>query len=318
MDTLTSVASFGRRAVVLRPPLHRRLSSMGPRLLLGSLLLVVLGLGSGTPALTVDSTGSASRSHQSGPTPVRSALVSPTADSPPIARSLDTLRAVSARVSEYTNETREERGLSPLMGDPALEIVGCEHTADMFRRNFFRHENPDGERPQDRVARVHRQLIGGVSENLYEQSGRRGGARALARRVVDHWMNSPPHRANLLSPHPTHIGVCTLVRADTIRITQVFAKVVAYVDPELPDTIDAGAIIPVSFRTPESVDASVAKYDVWSPTRQRAITDASVVTDSLSIPDTVGTFRLRFYVVESGQYVMYPGPTVTISNRSTG
>ena len=73
------------------------------------------------------------------------------------------------------------------------------HSADMVARAFYSHTSPGGSRPWDRAAAAgstHRT----IGENI--ACGQRSPAE-----VVDGWMNSPGHRANILKPDFTHIGI---------------------------------------------------------------------------------------------------------------
>jgi uncharacterized protein YkwD len=69
----------------------------------------------------------------------------------------------------------------------------------MVARTFYSHTSPDGSQPWDRAAAAgsRRRTIG---ENI--ACGQRSPAE-----VVEGWMNSPGHRANILKPDFTHIGI---------------------------------------------------------------------------------------------------------------
>lgn len=224
----------------------------------------------------------------------------------------DTLRTVSRHVFRETNEVRREHTLSPLRRDSMLAEVACVHNADMFRRSFFKHVNPDGESPHDRVARIHRRLVGGVSENLYSQDQFRKAPPALAAQMVERWMGSPPHRKNILSSPSTHLGVCVLRRGPALRATQVFAKVVGYLTPSLPDTVAPGSVLAVSFEEAGASSPNVARYDFVDPRSERQIVGPALFVDSLRVPDTTGTVHPRFYTVGTGEYTIYRGPDLTI------
>jgi uncharacterized protein YkwD len=83
--------------------------------------------------------------------------------------------------------------------DPVLTAAAQAHSADMVARAFYSHTSPEGRQPWDRAAAAGstRRTIG---ENI--ACGQRSPAE-----VVDGWMNSPGHRANILKPDFTHIGV---------------------------------------------------------------------------------------------------------------
>jgi uncharacterized protein YkwD len=109
------------------------------------------------------------------------------------------LARTQAEVVELTNRERLRAGLSALAVDPPLVTAAQAYSTDMAARAFYSHTSPEGTQPWDRAAAAGstRRSIG---ENI--ACGQRSPAE-----VVDGWMNSPGHRANILKPHFTHIGV---------------------------------------------------------------------------------------------------------------
>ena len=96
------------------------------------------------------------------------------------------------------NIEREKENLEKLVMDEQLIGLAREHSRDMFARGYFAHVNPDGEDPFDRMKRWEIDfLIAG--ENL-----------ALAPNVNlahDGLMNSPGHRANILTEEYGKVGI---------------------------------------------------------------------------------------------------------------
>ncbi|PSM40662.1 stress protein [Streptomyces dioscori] len=110
-----------------------------------------------------------------------------------------TLARTAAEVRALTNAERAAAGLPPLAEDPLLTRAAQAHSADMVARAFYSHTAPDGSEPWDRAAAAGspRRTIG---ENI--ACGQRSPAE-----VVRGWMDSPGHRANILKPAFTHLGV---------------------------------------------------------------------------------------------------------------
>lgn len=111
----------------------------------------------------------------------------------------DGLTRTATEVVTLTNAERAAAGLPPLTGDPRLTAAAQAHSSDMVARGFYSHTSPDGSEPWDRAAIAgctHR----GIGENI--ACGQRSPAE-----VVRGWMNSPGHRANILKPDFTHIGI---------------------------------------------------------------------------------------------------------------
>ncbi|MEU3253816.1 CAP domain-containing protein [Streptomyces sp. NPDC006997] len=109
------------------------------------------------------------------------------------------LERTAGRVVDLTNAERARAGLRPLTVDPLLTAAAQAHSADMVARDFYSHTSPDGSHPWDRAAAAGsaRRTIG---ENI--ACGQRSPTE-----VVTGWMNSPGHRANILKPAFTHVGI---------------------------------------------------------------------------------------------------------------
>ncbi|WP_329113379.1 CAP domain-containing protein [Streptomyces sp. NBC_01465] len=105
----------------------------------------------------------------------------------------------ASEVVALTNTERSRDGLRPLATDPRLTAAAQAYSTDMAARGFYSHTSPEGLQPWDRAAAAgaaHR----GIGENI--ACGQRTGPE-----VVLGWMNSPGHRANILKPDFTHIGI---------------------------------------------------------------------------------------------------------------
>lgn len=113
---------------------------------------------------------------------------------------------------QETNKRRIAAKLPPLQPDLQLVLAARDHSRDMVQRDFFSHESPaPGKRTfGDRVRRFNTTASG---ENIY--AGSESGAGA-----VESWMNSPPHRENILSESATRIGVGRFGK----KFTQLFGR----------------------------------------------------------------------------------------------
>lgn len=97
------------------------------------------------------------------------------------------------------NAERASRGLPPLTAHPILTAVAQAHSQDMVTRDFFGHTNPDGLDPCQRMTRAGYRWYA-CGENI-------AAGFPTAAMVLMIWLNSDGHRANLLSPYFTEIGV---------------------------------------------------------------------------------------------------------------
>jgi|SRR5687767_3956406 len=100
------------------------------------------------------------------------------------------------------NAERAKHGLVPLRQHPLLELASQRHSDDMVRRKYYEHETPDGVDPQMRMKAVG-YAPPWTGENLYAGTG----IEATPVRALKGWMESPGHRANILRPEFTEIGV---------------------------------------------------------------------------------------------------------------
>lgn len=110
----------------------------------------------------------------------------------------DTQSSAETQVLSLVNEERAQAGCSPVTADKELAGLAQDFSDDMARRGFFDHTDPDGDTPWDRARDAGVDDLGG--ENIA-----RGQADAEA--VMDSWMNSPGHRANILNCEYKTLGV---------------------------------------------------------------------------------------------------------------
>jgi uncharacterized protein YkwD/stress response protein SCP2 len=109
------------------------------------------------------------------------------------------LSRTATEVVDLTNRERTRAGLRPLAIDPALTAAAQAYSADMAVRAFYSHTSPEGSQPWDRAATAGSPMRT-IGENI--ACGQRSPAE-----VVEGWMNSPGHRANILKRDFTHIGI---------------------------------------------------------------------------------------------------------------
>lgn len=133
--------------------------------------------------------------------------VTPTPTKNPASTKAFTTLSGSARVGgsfalqvvALTNQQRQRGGCEALTVDATLTSVAQAHSEDMARRDFFDHVNPDGASPFDRMTAA-RYRYRMAAENI-------AAGQLTPAQVVDGWMNSAGHRANILNCGLTEIGV---------------------------------------------------------------------------------------------------------------
>lgn len=103
----------------------------------------------------------------------------------------------------WTNAQREQNNLLLLKENEKLNAAAEAKARDMFEKQYFEHISPTWRGPGDLMEESKYEFIA-VGENL--ALGNFGDDQKL----VEAWMNSPGHRANILSAHYTEIGVAVL------------------------------------------------------------------------------------------------------------
>lgn len=112
------------------------------------------------------------------------------------------------------NQRRRQAGVGRLGGDARLERAAMRHSRAMDTSDFFSHVGPGGSSPAGRI-RSAGYMSGarswGIAENLHWGEGGLGSPRV----AVARWMNSPPHRAALLSRSYREVGIGVAVGSPT-------------------------------------------------------------------------------------------------------
>ena len=128
---------------------------------------------------------------------------------------------IERRAFEQTNLVRIKNGLPPFVWDGELASLSRNYSENMSRLRFFSHTSPDGKRLPDRARAAGIVRYSTLGENIaYNQGYEDPGALAVAR-----WMESPKHRANILSSEFRAMAIGSYVAADgSVYLTQTFIK----------------------------------------------------------------------------------------------
>jgi len=110
--------------------------------------------------------------------------------------------ALEAQLHQQVNALRERRHLIPLERDPALDAVARAHSADMARRGYLDHVNPEGQNPLDRLRAAGIEGFSLAAENtgLTDRPDPN-------REILQGWIGSPVHRRNLNAPPFNRTGI---------------------------------------------------------------------------------------------------------------
>jgi uncharacterized protein YkwD len=130
-------------------------------------------------------------------------------------------RAVMNEIVRLSNIEREKNGVQALTADRNLEQAATGHSEEMAKLTYFSHTSPIPGRqtPSERIG------LTGISPRATGENIAKFGSyplETLAQNAVTGWMNSPPHRKNLLNPMFTHIGIGVARTGQSYYLTQNF------------------------------------------------------------------------------------------------
>ena len=144
------------------------------------------------------------------------ALVLATAPLASAGQTCESMTATPAQVSTtqladstvcLLNAQRARFGIRPLRINGQLSAAAQRHASDMERRHYFSHVSRDGSTFVERIRRAgYLERASGwfVGENLAWGAGTH---RSTPRGIVAAWMNSPPHKRNILDSRFREIGI---------------------------------------------------------------------------------------------------------------
>ena len=220
-------------------------------------------------------------------------------------------------VFQATNKFRLENKLPALIWDQRLSDIAYDHSVDMIVRNFFDHVNPDGRNPMERIHRRHRQFIGNAGENLSVLVASPPLAPSLiSDKAIGSWLDSPPHRANLLDPAFTHVGIGIAIAGVEAKTTQDFMQVRGMLEQPLPELLAHGEKLELKV-VPFPEDSAKAEKYILEPllpgseSAERVPWDLSVRHPKAS----PGRYRLQFcFPAPPSRFLeVFPVPEIEIA-----
>lgn len=108
--------------------------------------------------------------------------------------------SLAQQVVNLVNQERLAAGQVPLLVDTSAEEAAKAHAEDMDGRSYFSHTTPEGWSPATRLQLLDASGYTRVGENI-------AVGQPTPQDVMTAWMGSTGHRANILDPGYTHIGV---------------------------------------------------------------------------------------------------------------
>ncbi|MDO9049195.1 MAG: CAP domain-containing protein [Methylobacter sp.] len=158
-----------------------------------------------------------------------------------------TAAELERQIHQQINRERQNHGLSQLDRDALLAAIARKHSSDMASYHFFSHTNLQGEDPVERAKNLGwnkkkqhdpNTWAIGPGENifmnhLYDKvvTTKQNGVKVkreyvwktqeeIVQSTVQGWMDSPPHRKNILSPKYNQQGIGVTISGHEIYVTE--------------------------------------------------------------------------------------------------
>lgn len=134
----------------------------------------------------------------SQPVPAPAPAPVPSVPSQPAPTPVSGLTQAEQQMLNLVNQERTSRGLRALQADLEVTRLARLKSQDMINLGYFAHQSPTYGSPFDMMRSA------GVT---YRTAGENLAGAASVERAHNALMNSPGHRANILNPNYTHIGI---------------------------------------------------------------------------------------------------------------
>ena len=157
-----------------------------------------------------------------------------------------------------TERMKIDPGAKALTPDAELTRVARARARDMAAKHYLAHAAPNGDTSASLLMAQDAKFQGILGENLAAQHYTRQSGISVedfARRFLETWMNSPPHKENLAFADYDRTGVGAAVNGDTVYVALLLAT-----DLGLPPHQDSdGAATITRFENPKAASAVPAR-----------------------------------------------------------
>src|ERR1700688_1194504 len=116
---------------------------------------------------------------------------------------------------ESANHERAAHGLGPLKWSATLAAAARQHALRMATQNTLSHQLSGEPGMVDRASQAGARFSS-LAENIAEGPSAEG--------IHQEWMNSPPHRANLLDPQLDSVGIAVAGRNGALFAVEDFSR----------------------------------------------------------------------------------------------
>lgn len=201
----------------------------------------------------------------------------------------------SEQLITLVNQKRQENGLPPLSFSPELATAARSKANDMFSKNYWAHNSPDGKTPWEFLKEAGYNYVY-AGENMA-----RGFNTSVD--VTNAWMVSPTHRANVLSPNYSDVGFAVvtgnLSGEETVLVVEEFGnRALAALPPPAERLVSTSSNNPneisIKQKVTTSPNKSVKSSSKISPESE---VKNSPLIDSIHLTTNIGTFIIIMFIL---------------------
>ena len=186
--------------------------------------------------------------------------------------------AADSTLLNAANRDRAAAGLQPLKWDNALAEAAHQHALRMARANTLSHQLP-GEPPMQDRARQAGARFSLIAENVAEGPNVAG--------LHTQWMNSPPHRANLLDPQLNAVGISVVQSGTMYFAVEDFSTAVASLSLEEQEQQISSQLSQLELHVSATGDARKACASDRGPAGKSLTVVRYETSDLSSLPEDV-------------------------------
>ena len=161
------------------------------------------------------------------------------------------------KVFDLTNQERKNQNLFPLHYNSTLSLSASKKANDMFAHNYWAHNSPSGNVPWDFFKEVgYEYSVAGenLAKDFYSPED-----------VLDAWMRSPTHRANIVNNKYREIGIAVVNGTlNGIQTTLVIQHFGSPLNLKLPDNIVNSTPEEIAFNSPTTTSSLVLSQSTTS------------------------------------------------------
>lgn len=189
------------------------------------------------------------------------------------------------KILYLVNQERIKANLTPLAHSPQLSLAAKNKSEDMFSKNYWAHISPTGTTPWEFITASGYQYVY-AGENLAKSFDN-------SEEVVSAWMKSPSHKANILKPEYTEIGLAVkngvLNKEETTLVVEEFGSKNIQTVAKI-ESLNNGTTLPQSEIAAASSKSDSDKFYIFKINRTLAMLIAEILLIILFI-DSLFIFR---------------------------